>query len=225
MKIHSKAVKITVFSIVFLFFILPPLFNTKAPSQVFSNWTFPLTQLILFLLSLILLFINDSLFFDLKSQKHSLSYRLIFPAVFTLCILFGISFLINGLSIIISHNTIQEGITPPSDFKGIFFCGLTFLFSAFFEESIYRFFLPESLKDFFKTEKNPSPKFIFVIIEVLTALLFAFSHRYAGLFSVINALFAHAALRICWKKTGSIYAGFTAHFIYNIAAFMLLSLN
>ena len=225
MKIHSKAVKITVFSIVFLFFLLPPLFNTRAPSEVFSSWSFPFIQLILFLLSIFLLFINDQLLFDLKSQKHSLSYRLIFPAIFCLCVLCGISFLINGLSIIISHNTLQEGITPPSDFTGWFFCGLTFLFSAFFEECLYRFFLPESLRDFFTSEKNQNPKVINVLIEVFTALLFALSHRYAGAFSVLNALFAHIALRLCYKKTTSIYAGFSAHFIYNIIAFMLLSLN
>ena len=225
MKIHTKAVEITVFSIVFLFFVIPPLFNTNAPQEVFSSWQFPFIQLILFFLSLVLLFINDNIFFDFKAQKHSFSYRLVFPAIFCFCVLCGISFLINGLSIIISHNTIQEGIIPPTDFKGWFFCGLTFLFSAFFEETIYRFFLPESLRNFCKTKKNPEPKSIYVIIEIITALLFAFSHRYAGVFSVVNALFAHIALRICRQKTGSIYAGFAAHFIYNITAFMLISLN
>ena len=225
MKIHSKAVKITVFSVVFLFFILPPLFNTKSPSLVFSSWSFPLIQLILFFLSLLLLYIDGCLFFDLKSQKGSLSYRLIFPAVFCLCLLFSISFLINGLSIIISHNTIQEEITRPSNFKEWIFCVLTFFFSAFYEESIYRFFLPESIKSFFLTCKPSLQKYLIYTGEICTALLFAFSHRYAGLFSVINALLAHIVLRLCLKKTGSVYAGFTAHFIYNITAFTLLSLN
>lgn len=224
MKIHSKACKIIIFSLVFLFFIIPPLFNRVSPAEVFSTWNFPLQQLMLFCLSIILLFINDALCINIKSQKHSISYRLIFPSIFCLCILCSISFLINGLSIIISHNSIQQKLSSPSDFKGYVFCVLTFVFSAFYEETIYRFYLPETLKLFINSENNPRlQKVMIFAAETVTALLFAFAHLYAGPFSVTNALLAHLVLRICIKKTKSIYAGFTAHFLFNIITFILLT--
>ena len=224
MKIHSKAGKIAIFSLVFLIFLLPPLFNRANPEAVFSGWTFPLHQLILFFLSILLLFIHESLIPDIKTNRYFLSYKIIFPSVFCSCLLLGFSFLINGLAILISQDSIQQKIEIPSDFTDWLFCSLTFIFSAFYEETIYRFYLPEALKDFCKFEnKRKIQKALFCIIELLTALIFAFSHSYAGIFSVINALPAHIILRLCYKKTNSIYAGFISHFIYNMSLMILMS--
>jgi membrane protease YdiL (CAAX protease family) len=141
-------------------------------------------------------------------------------------VLCGISFLLNGIAIIINHDSIQNKITFPKSFVSWIFCSLTFIFSAFFEETIYRLYLPETLKDLLKSDsKLLLNKTEIYAVEIFTALIFALSHRYAGIFSVINALLAHIVLRICQKKSLSIYAGFVAHFAYNMISLLLLSMN
>lgn len=224
MKIHSKAVKIAIFSVVFLFFVLPPLFNTAEGKVIFKSWTFPLNHLILSLLSAFLLYINDALTFHFNSLKNSISYKIIFPAVFSLCLLFCLAFLINGISILVKHNPIQNEIALPTDILSWTYFSLTFIFSAFYEEAIYRLYIPETLEDFFKLEnKKIAKKCLNLIFEVATALLFGFSHGYAGVFSIINAICAHIILRLTYKKTRTIYASFIAHTIYNIIIFLIIA--
>ena len=81
---------------------------------------------------------------------------------------------------------------------------------AFYEEVIYREFLPETLLSFTGERKIPG-----IIAECSCIIIFALSHRYLGLMAVINALLGGIALRICRRKSLSIWAGTAAHFLYN----------
>lgn len=88
---------------------------------------------------------------------------------------------------------------------------LTFLVTCFYEEIIYRFYIPDFLIS--------NVKFPKIVPEILSILIFALSHRYLGLAPVINAFFAGFVLRRCYLKSSSIITCFLAHFSYNI--FML----
>ena len=93
--------------------------------------------------------------------------------------------------------------------------------SAFYEETLYRQYLPETLMEIIPRKG----KAMFWISEIISIILFALAHRYMGLVPVINALVSGAILRFSYRKTGSIYAGLIAHFTYNIllVAFAALS--
>lgn len=112
-------------------------------------------------------------------------------------------------------------------------CIPLFFMSAFFEEAVYRLFLPcvfykliDDAKEKFKIfNKHPSlEKILKNTAEVSVILLFAFAHRVNGWFAVVNAFAAGIILRLSSKKFRSIIPGFAAHFIYNCFNFVLLIL-
>lgn len=82
--------------------------------------------------------------------------------------------------------------------------------SALYEETLYRKFIPDCLVKFSETKKIPS-----LPAEIVSILIFAFSHRYLGIPAVVNAAICGTILRICCVKTDSIRAGTIAHSIYN----------
>ncbi|UKI54528.1 MAG: CPBP family intramembrane metalloprotease [Treponema succinifaciens] len=63
---------------------------------------------------------------------------------------------------------------------------------AFFEEAVYRQFVPETLNSLFKKWKIP--------VEIFSVVIFALAHRYLGWISVFNAAFCGAVLRLCRIK-------------------------
>lgn len=64
----------------------------------------------------------------------------------------------------------------------------------------------------------------FYVTELISVLVFAFSHRYAGWASVLNSFIAGIALRKCYLKSKNIFTGFAAHFLYNVFMLCLLSI-
>ena len=122
-----------------------------------------------------------------------------------------------------NQNTIipQINVLLPDSFITWLFCILNFLFSAFFEEVIYRFYLPMSLHSFF-SQKSQENKAVFILIEVICSLFFAFSHLYLGFLSVLNAFFAHIVLRSSFFVSRNIYCNTAAHFLYNVISLILL---
>jgi len=211
MKKHSFITEITLFSLIFLFFILPPLFYSFFSLDLPFNWSFPFQALILFFLALgLFLFYNDS----------SFSITNLLPCIFTLGLLFFTSLIFKIIDIIFIKNAEKVELILPDNFLAWLFCILNFLFSAFYEEVLYRFYFPQALISFFEGKSNK--KIIPLICELITALLFAFAHLYLGYLSVINAFFAHIILRITFKKSKAIWSGFIAHFIYNMISLILL---
>lgn len=82
---------------------------------------------------------------------------------------------------------------------------------AFFEEVLYRQYLPETVKEL----AGSGRKAAVWGAELISAAAFALAHRYLGWIAVFNAALCGASLRICREKTGSVYAGAAAHFVYN----------
>lgn len=139
---------------------------------------------------------------------------------------------------------IQKILFPSSFFGWInFFFGV--IFAAFFEEVIYRFYLPRAFMEifgklrFFGNQKSVKKNEIVadsgiayvgdaennlrlsVFSEGLALLLFAMGHLYLGLLGFLNALVCGVALRFCMIKTKSLWFSFGIHVVYNFLSFLL----
>ena len=93
---------------------------------------------------------------------------------------------------------------------------------AFYEEAMYRYFLPFSIGknlSIISKSENP-PKWIFTLSEIIALLLFSFGHLYMGIFAVLNGFFAGIALRFLVLKTKSVFPSTIIHFIYNLVLYL-----
>lgn len=102
------------------------------------------------------------------------------------------------------------------------------IFAAFFEEVIYRFYLPRALKELlFKVRKNPQNEKInlrlSLIAETASLILFALPHLYLGFFGFLNALVCGVVLRVCMVKTKTIWISFAVHGLYNFLSFAVMA--
>jgi membrane protease YdiL (CAAX protease family) len=208
-----------------VFFIFPPLFSTTGPIKLSYSipHAFSSAQITGLLVSL-LLFIQhkDDFFYPFIIQSikvHNKKFRmLLYSGIFLLTfgeltatasvIELAAQFFITSNHQALSVSVLNKGIENFSRYTA------AFLLSAFYEETVFRMYLPSVISKFVSTKIPHNVSVIFG--EVCSVLLFAFSHRYLGWFSVLNALFAAIYLRICYKKSGSIFLGTLAHVVYNL---------
>ena len=124
-----------------------------------------------------------------------------------------------------------QKIIFPSSFLGWinFFFGV--IFAAFFEEVIYRFYLPRAFHEIFErrlqrysSNENTINQRLSVLCEAAALLLFGLGHIYLGIFGFMNALICGAALRFCMIKTKSVWIPFGIHAFYNFLSFLILFL-
>lgn len=86
--------------------------------------------------------------------------------------------------------------------------------AAFYEEVLYRMYLPEELKSLLSSGgKIPA-----MVPECAGVLLFAAAHSYQGALGVANALVCGAALRRTIAATRSIWFALVPHAAYNMMA-------
>lgn len=243
--------------LIIFFIVLPPLLeaNTNSSANIKS---FSYIILIEFLVAFLLEFQYRKFFKSSEASKSSenqnylktlilglkwnaicLASLMIIYAIFELIYVF---FLKTDFS--------QNLQIVPQNFLQWIFLILSFISSAFFEEEIYRQFLPQSLifftkflfsksksnlnsrdfsddSDFTKnlpnvSKSNKIQNVIIFLIETICVAIFALSHRYLGFISVLNAFFCGIVLRLTCKKTKSIIPGMIAHFSYN---FILILFN
>ncbi len=146
-------------------------------------------------------------------------------------ICFGIlclsSVLFEGLAHFFKIDGGIQKILFPSSFLGWtnFFFGV--IFAAFFEEVIYRFYLPRAFMEIFgklrifgKFDAGNNLR-LSVLCEGLALLLFGFGHLYLGLLGFLNALLCGSALRFCMIKTKSLWISFGIHAVYNFLSFLM----
>lgn len=213
MKKHSLIVDILVFFVVSLFFVVPPFFASgdSLSSSAFEKWNFPFQQLIFALTGVILYFFYG------QSRSYWLK---IFPALISFGILLSVSLFVKFISVLFPVKQVQMNVILPSSVVSWIFCLLNFLFAAFYEEIVYRMYFPDGLIDLL--QHLITGKKLNIICEIAGCLVFALAHIYMGVYAVINAFFAHIVLRFCYKKCGSIWYGFAAHFAYNVVSLILL---
>lgn len=198
--------------LIFTFLIIPPLIvTTNNGPQLNCISYFVLFQIVLCIFLQYQEYFLD-LFFENKikqSLKNNLKW--IFITFSLLLAIFCILEFVNFIFLKTTNNE-TNNIFPLKNKIEILIIIINLLSSALYEEIIYRQFLPNTLQILFNTNKN---KIIFYFIEILSILIFSFSHKYLGLFSVVNAFFCGIILRLCYLKTKTIYTGFIAHFLYN----------
>ena len=233
MKIHSFVTEILFFSIISLFFVIPPLF-VNAPSVQHIDFTlFSVQNLSHFVIAVfIFLFYKKLVENDEQISTKILKYLIYFVVIFIL--LFGISFICNfsAQKLLNSENSFvnsQVFVEIPQGFFDFLICIFNLLFAAFFEEVIYRFYIPFGIKNFlfrkvFDENQSKSytifEKSILLFIEIVTMLIFSFSHKYLGIFSVVNAAVAHLVLRFSFIRSKSLIPSTLAHFFYNFVSLM-----
>lgn len=206
------------FLTVLVFLVLPPLFNFSSNSSpVETAGIFSINVVFQFLVSLALDFQHRSFF---SSQKEVLNARIIkFCLYSTLslgclmavyAIFETVSFLLPQFFSSSESYIYDENLTPLFWVFSVF----NFFTAAYYEEVIYRQFLP-----YFTAALTGNRKYSDMASEVTALTLFSLSHVYLGFSAVLNALICGIILRLCMKKTGTVTAGTFAHFTYN---FMLL---
>lgn len=233
MKIHSFVTEILFFSIISLFFVIPPLF-VNAPSVQHIDFTlFSVQNFSHFVIAVfIFVFYKKTVENDEQISTKILKYLIYFVVIFIL--LFGISFICNfsAQKLLNSENSFvnsQVFVEIPQGFFDFLICIFNLLFAAFFEEVIYRFYIPFGIKNFlfrkvFDENQSKSytifEKSILLFIEIVTMLIFSFSHKYLGIFSVVNAAVAHLVLRFSFIRSKSLIPSTLAHFFYNFVSLM-----
>ena len=108
--------------------------------------------------------------------------------------------------------------------------------SAFYEEVLYRLYLPSTLKIFFddllnkvfnKTDdkkKEKCKKIVNLIIELSVIIIFGFSHLYLGVIPVLNGIICGFVLRYCCIKNKTVIIGTASHWLYNCFIFIAVIL-
>lgn len=237
MKKHTLLSDIAVFLLIIFLFIVPPFFSSVPldGSMLFADWSFPWRPFVLAVLSLAILFFyydfNSGINTEDKVAGQGIfavwSKLKIFPVIFTFGMLFSGSLFIQFFGL--AFGLVSEGVSfnHPQGALQWLFCLLNFVCAAFYEEVLYRFYFTDELK--LLLDRLPSSNFkekwgkaLVWLCELLGLLCFAFAHLYLGWLSVFNAAYAHIFLRLCYKKTGKIWPGFAAHFIYNAFSLILL---
>lgn len=113
-------------------------------------------------------------------------------------------------------------LLPPSTVLGWVNVGTGTVCAAFYEEVLYRAYVPYALKTIFTAKKNEAHARCAlgkpvreVVCEAVAVVLFALAHRYAGWLSVANAAVGGVLLRWCFCKTRRLWTNVTAHAAYN----------
>lgn len=217
MKIHYKKIE---FFIVFLFLVLPPVFVTSVQN---TSYTFSFSYYIFFQAAIAFLLDFQQRKNTVKKKSVKLSKRIntFSQGTVTLGLLFLVFALFQAAVYFfpqIQKDGISTLVLPPSGFSEYLICIINVIISAYYEEVLYRQYLPLSIYDFFTEDRKLS-----FIIEIFPVLFFAASHLYLGWLGVLNALFCGIILRRCAYKTDSIYTGTVVHIIYNLCMFLVIA--
>ncbi|MDR1073508.1 MAG: CPBP family intramembrane metalloprotease [Treponema sp.] len=112
------------------------------------------------------------------------------------------------------------GVQTPDTAAGWFVLCLLCLSAAYLEESFFRFYLSDRLKEFG-----------FYPAMLISSVSFAYCHLYEGVFGVVNALLAGLFLFFIFKKRKSgngmrtLHALAFAHGVYNALVYAAIALN
>ena len=202
------------FLLVLAFLAVPPVFVSHG-TGLSQAGTFNASVLYQLLISAILFF----QFLKLKPAEKSKAkiFRFLFHGTITLGILMIIFALMQSIELLFSNEEMKsQNFMPDVDGPlSILFLTLAVVCGAFYEEVLYRQFLPEFIALIAGEKINR--KLVFYGTEFLALLLFAFAHRYQGWISVVNSFLCGTVLRLCYKKTSSVLPGAAAHAVYNLS--------
>lgn len=213
------------FAIVFIFLILPPLFVNRGAT---AGNAFVFTPLI-FVQFAIAMFLDienrlikkerDAIAQSRKSRFADLIQKLSWSAITfgSLLLIFAAFQLLSFLVPSIQNSNGVQSMSLPRNIGEWLLCVCMLAVGSYYEEMLYRLFMPEML-----LHLMPDKKGMRVCIEIVCVVLFGMAHRYLGWAGVANAVLCGASLRLCYVKTGSIYTGTAVHFSYNLMMYLLM---
>lgn len=203
------------FIILFAILALPPLLVSNQ-NNLQINFNFNYTILFQLGAALLLDFQKRFLCRNVTAEKKTFIYYLkyAFTGFILLCLSFILIQITAGLFPTDADSSDNSVIKPENIFKWCI-CIFMLLSSAYYEEILYRQFIPESL--LFLTG---GVKIVVIAVEVFSVLIFSLSHRYLGFFPALNAFVSGFILRFVYRKTGSVYTGTIIHFLYNLSVFL-----
>ena len=206
--------------IIFSYFIIPPML--KSPSSTLST-TLQFSIFMLFYVAIAIILTVQ--FFLSKPPLHKPIFKLLLASIFTIILLFATASSIIVLTSLLGEKSIPQKITIsfPTTFFDFLNLLLAIFSAAFYEEAIYRVFLPFALITLLSKD-NTINKHYHIAIEVFSILCFALGHRYLGLAAVINAVICGIILRFCFLYTQNPLYSTISHSIYNVLAVILSSL-
>lgn len=224
--------KITFYLVFFLicaFLVFPPIFVSPAEAQI-PDFKITYFKIALFILSLCIFW-----YFEYSSRKYSLNLTSLILESGKIFLYFGILITVNTvitLTVFLITKDVSLSLSVEKYPVTFLLVAVNFLISAFYEESLYRLYLPvclrtfaeESYNVFFKVKKSEVFRkryfiFVNVSVEILCVAVFALSHIYTGWITVLNAAIAGAVLRFAAVKNKTILIGTISHFLYNLFIF------
>ena len=247
MKTRYLIDKALLFIAIFLLFLMAPLLQNSAGESIdFSKPSVLLISFLEFFSSAVILLLCKRLYsipiyggaqkilFDSRQdaptsvQNHKTRAFLFLKDAGDVFLCFGVlcvfSALLHVAAFLLPSGKPMDVIFP-SGLKW-FVCILTLFFSAFYEEALYRIFVPEYLLSIFTKDMRinsaKAKKITSHACELFALILFALSHRYLGVFSVVNAAFAHTVFRFFLKKDKNLFITVFAHFLYNVISLVLI---
>ena len=202
-------------ALIFFILILPPLIFNRAPVDSFT----PVYHWSQFLLFALAFFLSRHLAKDEDLSGAFKPAPFLYPAVFLIS--FGclclISALVQGAFHFLGSGSEVE-VLAPSGFLAWANCLAGTAGAAFYEEVLFRQFLPDRLERLFAGKK----RWIRFVWEGALVLLFAVSHWYAGLPALVNAFFAAIVLRLAFIRSRSIALVSASHALYNLLSILVM---
>lgn len=207
------------FFTILAFFVLPPIFAHSSANII----QFTFLQVLIYGFLGIYCFVRgknlvtENIFYSQENTKKISIKHLLALSIIILVFLF-----LNGYLWKIIARLHQEKIQLQKSVFYQLFQIFGILVYAFYEEAMYRYFLPTSIGknlSIISKSENP-PKWIFALSEIIALLLFSFGHLYMGIFAVLNGFFAGIALRFLVWKTKSVFPSTIIHFIYNLVLYL-----
>ncbi|MBR5934449.1 MAG: CPBP family intramembrane metalloprotease [Treponema sp.] len=204
------------FALISIFFIIPPLFTNPVPVIQNSNFSLNWRSAVILIIALLIYYRHEFT----KNQTKDAEKINIFQCFASISTCFGLLMLSNVILSVISYLILKQPETQinyqnTTSFS-IFSTVINFLVAGFYEEAVYRLYLPAALRTFTCKIQN---KYFIYFIEFICIVIFALGHRYLGWIAVIYAFSAGIILRYFTLKHGTILIPFICHALYNILVF------
>ena len=210
--------------VILIFLVIPPLLVNPGTSAAIANNGKISPYLLLRLIIAIFLYYQQIYVIKKTPQEQNGKFKktVLFLSWSAIC--FGLHMitqaLFQAISLVLPLKYNETVFDFNLDSKSCIVAFLNLLTGAFYEEVLYREYLPETMLMF-----SRGRKFLSNLSEGLCVVVFAMSHRYLGLLPVLNAFLGGMILRICRKKSLSIWTCTIAHFMYNAVLFVFAILQ
>lgn len=217
-NVHQLITEISEYFIITAVLALPPLF---VPHQTGAVLHVPSVGALLF-------YALASLFLYLRgrsTQKALSGHYAAARLLLCFCALACSAALWNRIAAFVGENAVYAPLPDETGRRFLFFSGIIVL--ACYEEMLYRFFLPEKARRivslvFADPYSARISRILYALAELIPMCLFAFAHRYLGVYAVCNALCAAIILRTAFWKKVPIFGLCAVHAAYNAAMLIVL---